>query len=151
MGVSRHTEYSQLSRDEVFLEVNAQRSSKLDAYRDTIRTGMDQFDVSGTVLLRELCCQGYQGGIAILREYIRLLKASLVRRATERFETLPERGVKGLGQARLDSSRIGPTSVFAGICGISPCQAGVPRQKSLYAASGPSPCGPVARSSPPKR
>ncbi|MDE2890377.1 MAG: hypothetical protein OXR72_19415 [Gemmatimonadota bacterium] len=118
MGVSRHTEYSQLSRDEVFLEVNAQRSSKLDAYRDTIRTGMDQFDVSGTVLLRELHWQGYQGGITILREYIRLLKVSLVRRATERFETLPERGEEGLGQVRLDSSRIGSTSVFTCKYGI---------------------------------
>ena len=71
LGVSRQTVYNHQSRDDVFLAVNAQRSSKVDAFRDTIRTGLEQFDVPCTVLLQELRWQGYQGGITVLCEYIR--------------------------------------------------------------------------------
>lgn len=105
LGVSRQTVYNHLNRKEVFPKVRAQRASKLDAYKDTIRTRLEQFDLPGTVLLQELRLQGYTGGITILREFMRPLKASLVRRVTERFETTPGR------QAQMDWGECGTVQV----------------------------------------
>ena len=117
MGGSRPTVYIHLSRDEVFLEVNAQRSSKVDAFSDTIRTDLEQFDVPSMVLLQELCCQGYQGGIAILCEYIQPLKASLVRSVTESFDTLPGRQAQmdwgECGWLRTGSDRLRSSQAYA--------------------------------------
>lgn len=105
LGVSRQTVYNHLSREEMFPKVRAPRASKLDAYKDAIRTRLEQFDLPGTVLLQELRLQGYTGGITILREFIRPLKASLVRRVTERFETTPGR------QAQMDWGECGTVQV----------------------------------------
>lgn len=41
------------------------------------------------MLLQEIRKQGYTGGVTILREVVRPLKQEMVRRVTERFETLP--------------------------------------------------------------
>lgn len=105
LGVSRQTVYNHLNREEVFPKVRAPRASKLDAYKGVIRTRLEQFDLPGTVLLRELRLQGYTGGITILREFMRPLKASLVRRVTERFETTPGR------QAQMDWGECGTVQV----------------------------------------
>jgi len=105
LGVSRQTVYNHLNREEVFPKVRAQRASKLDGYKDAIRTRLELFDLPGTVLLQELRLQGYTGGITILREFIRPLKASLVRRVTERFETTPGR------QAQMDWGERGTVQV----------------------------------------
>lgn len=105
LGVSRQTVYNHLNREEVFPKVRAPRASKLDVYKDAIRTRLEQFDLPGTVLLQELRLQGYTGGITILREFMRPLKASLVRRVTERFETTPGR------QAQMDWGECGTVQV----------------------------------------
>ncbi len=108
LGVSRQTVYNHLNREEVFPKVRAPPASKLDAYKGVIRTRLEQFDLPGTVLLRELRLQGYTGGITILREFIRPLKASLVRRVPERFETTPGR------QAQMDWGECGTVQVGDG-------------------------------------
>ena len=66
---------------------------------------LEQFDLPATVLLEELKAKGYTGGITILREFIRPLKETFVRRVTERFETLPGH------QAQLDWGECGTVAV----------------------------------------
>jgi len=89
LGVSRQTVYNHLNRSEPFPKVREKRPSKLDPFKDHLRSRLERFDLPATTLLRELRERGYEGGITILRDFIRPLKAEFVRRVTERFETLP--------------------------------------------------------------
>jgi len=89
LGISRQTVYNHLDRIEPFPKPRARRSSKLDPFRDYIRVRLEKFDLPATTLLRELRARGYEGGLTILRDFVRPLKAEFVRRVTERFETLP--------------------------------------------------------------
>jgi transposase len=57
------------------------------------------------VLLREIRELGYRGKLTILREFIRPLRQELIRRVTERFETLPGR------QAQIDWGECGTIEV----------------------------------------
>jgi hypothetical protein len=57
------------------------------------------------VLLRELRTRGYTGGLTILRDAMRPLKAEQIRRVTERFETLPGR------QAQADWGECGTITI----------------------------------------
>lgn len=88
-GISRQTVYNHLSRSEPFPRPREKRPSKLDPYKDHIRARLEKYDLPATVLLRELAGMGYEGGITILRDFIRPLKTEFVRRVTERFETVP--------------------------------------------------------------
>jgi transposase len=107
LGVCRQTVYNHLSREEPFPKPRQARPSKLDAFKDYIRMRLEQFNLPATVLFEELKAQGYAGGLTILRDYVRPLKASLVRRVVERFETRP-----GL-QAQLDWGECGTIQVGA--------------------------------------
>ena len=89
LGVCRQTVYNHLNTKNSDLKLREKRGSKLDAFKGYIRSRLEQFDLPGTVLLEELRTRGYEGGISILREYIRPLKAELIRRVCERFETSP--------------------------------------------------------------
>ncbi|MDP6725423.1 MAG: IS21 family transposase [Arenicellales bacterium] len=101
LGVSRQTVYNHINRQDPFPKPRSMRASKLDAFKGYIRTRLEQFDLPSTVLLEELRGKGYRGGITILREFVRPLKAEFVRRVTERFETAPGR------QAQLDWGECG--------------------------------------------
>ena len=57
------------------------------------------------MLLQEIKKQGYTGGITILREFVRPLKQEMIRRVTERFETLPGQ------QAQIDWGECGTLDV----------------------------------------
>lgn len=105
LGVSRQTVYNHLKRTEPFPKPRAARPSKLDPFKDYIRTRLEQFDLPATVLLRELRERGYSGGVTILREFVRPLKKQLIRRVTERFETMPGR------QAQIDWGECGTIEV----------------------------------------
>ena len=105
LGVSRQTVYNHTNRQEPFPKPRAARASKLDAFKGYIRMRLEQFDLPGTVLLREVQKQGYTGGVTILREFVRPLKEALIRRVTERFETLPGR------QAQMDWGECGAIQV----------------------------------------
>ena len=89
LGVSRQTVYNHLSRTEPFPKPRERRTSKLDPFKSYIRGRLEKFDLPATVLLCEIRRQGYAGGITILREFVHPLKVELVRRVTERFETVP--------------------------------------------------------------
>jgi len=89
LGVTRQTVYNHLARTEPFPKPRPKRGSKLDAFKAYVRSRLELFDLPATVLLRELREQGYAGELTVLRDYARTIKKELVRRVTERFETLP--------------------------------------------------------------
>ena len=105
LGVSRQTVYNHLKREEPFPKPRVARPSKLDGFKDHIRTRLEQFDIPATVLMRELRERGYRGQITILREFVRPLKQEYCRRVIERFETLPGQ------QAQLDWGECGTITV----------------------------------------
>lgn len=67
------------------------RGSKLDPYRSTI----DQLLADGVwncmVILREIQAKGYDGGLTVLKDYVRPRRTMRPRRSTVRFETEPGR------------------------------------------------------------
>ncbi len=105
LGVSRQTVYNHLNRTDPYPKPRTLRPSKLDAFTDYIRSRLEHFDLAATVLLSELRQRGYEGGITILRDYVRPLKAEFTRRVIERFETLPGR------QAQVDWGECGTITV----------------------------------------
>ena len=105
LGISRQSVYNHLARTTPFPQPRPQRPSKLDPFKDHIRVRLERYDLPATVLLRELTAMGYEGGITILREFVRPLKAEFVRRVTERFETVPGQ------QAQLDWGECGTVLV----------------------------------------
>jgi transposase len=90
-GLSRQTVYNHLARATAAPTPGPRRPSALDPFRDYLRTRLESFDLPAPVLLRELRTRGYTGGLTILRDAMRPLKAEQIRRVTERFETLPGR------------------------------------------------------------
>lgn len=91
LGVSRQTVYNHLNRKkgEPFPKPRPARRSLLDPFKDYIEARLERFDLPATVLFREIKAKGYQGGLTILRDFVRPLKQEFMRRVTERFETLP--------------------------------------------------------------
>lgn len=105
LGISRQTVYNHLNRSEPFPKPRKKRPSKLDPFRDYIRARLERFDLPATTVLGELRGRGYEGGLTILRDFVRPLKAEFVRKVTERFETLPGQ------QAQLDWGECGTITV----------------------------------------
>ncbi|MFO7767682.1 MAG: IS21 family transposase [bacterium] len=105
LGVCRQTVYNHLKRDDHYTRSRKKRASKLDPFKDYIRMRLEHFDLSATSLLRELRKKGYEGGITILRDFVRPIKAEFIQRVTERFETLPGR------QAQMDWGECGTIEV----------------------------------------
>ena len=107
LGVSRQTVYNHLNRreDEPFPKPRPARPSKLDPFKEYVQARLERFDLPATVLCREIKEQGYRGGLTILRDFVRPLKQELVRRVTERFETLPGQ------QAQIDWGECGSLEV----------------------------------------
>jgi transposase len=105
LGVSRQTVYNHLNRKEPFPKRRAARASKLDPFKEYVRARLEGFDLPAAVLFEELRQRGYRGGLTILRGFVRPLKKELVRRVTERFETLPGR------QAQIDWGECGTIEI----------------------------------------
>lgn len=104
-GLSRQTIYNQLARTTTAPLPCAPRPSALDPFRDYLRSRLEDFDLPAPVLLHELRARGYAGGLTILRDAIRPMKAEQIRRVTERFETLPGR------QAQADWGECGTITI----------------------------------------
>jgi len=122
LGVSRQTVYNHLKRTTAFPQPRKKRVSKLDAFKAYIRHRLASFDLPSSVLHRELVEKGYEGGLTILRAFVRPLKAEFIRQVTERFETRPGQ------QAQLDWGECGqieedgqwkPLYVFVLVLGYS--------------------------------
>jgi transposase len=73
-GVCRQTVYNHLDRGGPYRKPREARSSKLDPYKDYIRTRLDRFDLPATVLNREVSARGYSGSITIVRDFVRSVK-----------------------------------------------------------------------------
>lgn len=65
------------------------RRSKLDPYKATVDRLLGEGVWNAVVVLRLLQAQGYDGGVSILKDYIRPKRALRPSRATVRFETGP--------------------------------------------------------------
>jgi transposase len=104
-GVSRQTIYNQFARATAAPASRPRRPSALDAFRAYLGARLASFDLPAPVLLRELRTRGYTGGLTILRDAMRPLKAEQIRRVTERFETLPGR------QAQADWGECGTITI----------------------------------------
>lgn len=87
-GVSRQTVYRWLEREEGRVR---RRVSKLEPYKEYIRSRLREYTLPAPVLLRELQELGYTGGITILKEYAATVREEYVARVVERFETEPGR------------------------------------------------------------
>ena len=105
LGISRQTVYNHLKPLPPFPQARKKRGSKLDTFKAYIRHRLESFDLPASVLHRELVEKGYQGGLTILRTFVRPLKAEFTRRVTERFETRPGQ------QAQLDWGECGQIEV----------------------------------------
>ena len=65
------------------------RRSKLDPYKARVDELLAENVWNAVVIFREIQVQGYDGGISILRDYVRPKRALRKSRATVRFETPP--------------------------------------------------------------
>lgn len=74
----------------------ARRHSKLDPHKDYLSKRMEAGVFNAARLLREIREHGYQGGITILRDFMRPYSPPLIGKAACRFETAPGQ------QAQLD-------------------------------------------------
>jgi len=104
-GVSRQTVYNHMRREGPYEGPRKPRESKLDPFKDYVRSRLERFDIPATVLLREIRERGYSGRRTILGDFVHSLKRQKVLRLTERFETEP-----GL-QAQIDFAECGTIEV----------------------------------------
>lgn len=65
------------------------RTSKLDAYKDTIETKVDKYQCKAMSIYKFIQKQGYKGGYGIVKNYIKEYKNEQIKKATIRFETIP--------------------------------------------------------------
>lgn len=89
LGVSDRMVRKYLKKD-FGTKLRAVRSSKLDPYKPTIDTVLDDepfFNLE--VLAERLRIQGYTGGLTILRAYAASVRSELLIKAARRFETEP--------------------------------------------------------------
>jgi transposase len=98
LGMHRATIHRWLKKKE---SGRQRRSSKLDPYKDYIRSRLRDYSLPATVLIRELQELGYSGGITILKEYMHCIRDEFTRDVVDRFETEPGR------QAQVDWGECG--------------------------------------------
>lgn len=98
LGMHRSTLYRQLTGRS---DPHRKRRSKLDPYREYIKSRLRSFNLPATVMIEEIRERGYIGGLTILKDYMREVKQGNIRRLVERFETEPGR------QAQLDWAECG--------------------------------------------
>jgi transposase len=89
LGVHPKTVRRALQRGSAPSRKRKKRGSKLDPYKPKIDALLQENVWNAVVILREIEAQGYDGGVSILRDYIRPKRALRASRATVRFETPP--------------------------------------------------------------
>ena len=89
LGVHPKTVCRALKREGAPGGKRKKRGSKLDPYKSKIDQLLSENVWNAMVILREIEADGYEGGITILRDYIRPKRALRPGRATVRFETRP--------------------------------------------------------------
>ena len=86
-GISRQTVYNHLNRTGEYPKPRQKRSSKLDSHKDYIRARVREFDIPATSLIKEIQANGYDGGLTILRSFIRPLKAEQIKQLTQQIDS----------------------------------------------------------------
>lgn len=89
LGLDRKTVRSHLARDHPPQYQRTQRPSKLDPYRNWIRTRLEAAPLTATRLLRELRPLGYTGGYSILKAFVAEVRPRPPVPVVVRFETPP--------------------------------------------------------------
>jgi transposase len=109
LGISRDTIHRWIRAGELDRDVDqdairygprAPMPTKLDPYKETIKTRLDRFpELSAVRLFDEVKAAGYAGGYTQLKEYVRAVRPALEPEAVVRFETPPGK------QAQVDFAR----------------------------------------------
>ena len=91
LSMSRTTVYELLARDDPPAYVRKPMPSLLDGFRDEVRAMLaEEPAVRATVLLERLRRSGYQGGVSILRDYVRQVRPEFAAAASfQRTSYLP--------------------------------------------------------------
>ena len=89
LGVHPKTVSRALQRGGAPTRRRRKRGSKLDAYKTRVDQLLSEGVWNAVVILREIQAEGYEGGLTLLRDYIRPKRPLRKSRATVRFETGP--------------------------------------------------------------
>lgn len=89
LGVHPRTVSRALNRGSAPSKRRKRRGSKLDPFKEKVDHLLSEGVWNAVVILREIQADGYDGGISILRDYIRPKRSLRRSRATVRFETRP--------------------------------------------------------------
>jgi transposase len=96
MGISRNTVSWMLKRTRINEKMKRKRGSKLDPYREQIRTLIDKHNLSAVGILEEIRRLGYDGGYTILKGYCHELKKDRRIQAVYRYKTDPGKQSQGI-------------------------------------------------------
>ena len=89
LDVSRNTVSRMLKKTRINEKKKRHRGSKLDPYRDRIRTLIEKHNLSAVRILEEIRKMGYDGGYTILKDYCHDLRKDRRIQAVYRYETDP--------------------------------------------------------------
>lgn len=89
IGVHPKTINRALKREGAPVRERKKRGSKLDLYKATIDRLLSEGVWNDVVIFREIQADGYEGGITLVREYVRPKRVLRSGKATVRFETKP--------------------------------------------------------------
>ncbi len=89
LGVSRNTVNRMLKKTRIQEKKKRHRGSKLDPYREKIRSLIDDHNLSAVRILEEIRKTGYNGGYTILKDYCNKLRKDRRIQAVYRYETKP--------------------------------------------------------------
>lgn len=93
LGISRNTVRRYLRHEAILsYKKRPKKSSILDPYRSSIAVRLEQakpYNIPATVIYKEIQQQGYQGGLTIVRNFIRSIRPVTPVNPVVRFETEP--------------------------------------------------------------
>lgn len=89
VGCSRTTVYRYLKKEVMPIYKRDGIVSKLDPFKQYIRTRLEEAPFSAVRLLEEIQKQGYTGKLTILKKFVSEIKQSYRLQAVMRFETMP--------------------------------------------------------------
>lgn len=88
MGISRNSVRKYI-KNEPRKKHRKKRGSKLDPYRDTVKTLIENNNLSTVRIMEEIRKKGYDGGYTILKEYCHDIRKDRSIQAVYRYETEP--------------------------------------------------------------
>ena len=89
LGVSRNTINRMLKKTRIQEKKKSHSGSKLDPYREKIRSLIDDHNLSAVRILEEIKKMGYNGGYTILKDYCHELRKDRRIQVVYRYETDP--------------------------------------------------------------